>query len=276
MQTHSQPGRYGSSTPCLLHLAIPSPVTSCFPSPSRALRVEQTRPAACPATDWLRPRSWRSPRQLGVTRTRTLRPDAEPSPSSQGPLSGSTTSRSATCPRRGYSAVQPDPLSAPRTAQPTPEGSQVPRESGRKKKSLVYWVREASAGIRFPVSVVSFQQIPGAGEERVATGGSTPAGSGGGVQGNPNSWKGPPTSGVAGHGVRNNVARSAGTTWIALNIVPRGTKLRRLIRTGHHREPGRGEGSPRCEKLGHGVVRSTKTLTNNWLGFWAQSTELGA
>lgn len=170
MQTHSQSGRYGSPTPCLLHLAIPSPVTSCFPSPSRALRVEQTRPAACPATGWLRPRSWRSPRQLGVTRTRTLRPDAQPSPVSPGPQSGSTTSCSATCLLRGYSAVQPDPLSAPRTAQPTPEGSQIPRESGReKKKSLVYWVREASAGIRFPVSVVSFQQIPGAGEERVAT-----------------------------------------------------------------------------------------------------------
>lgn len=138
MQTHSQSGRYGSPTPCLLHLAIPSPVTSCFPSPSRALRVEQTRPAACPATGWLRPRSWRSPRQLGVTRTRTLRPDAQPSPASPGPQSGSTTSCSATCPLRGYSAVQPDPLSAPRTAQPTPEGSQVPRESGREKKNLLF------------------------------------------------------------------------------------------------------------------------------------------
>lgn len=250
MQTHSQSGRYGSPTPCLLHLAIPSPVTSCFPSPSRALRVEQTRPAACPATGWLRPRSWRSPRQLGVTRTRTLRPDAQPSPASPGPQSGSTTSCSATYPLRGYSAVQPDPLSAPRTAQPTPEGSQVPRESGREKKISCLLGQRGLSWDSLPCFCGFFSADSWGWRRKGGNRGSTPAGSGGGVQGNPNSWKGPPTSEVAGHGVRNNVARSAGTTWIALNTVPQGTKLRRLIRTGHHREPGRGEGSPRCEKLG--------------------------
>lgn len=34
--------------------------------------------------------------------------------------------------------MQPDPLSAPKTAQLTPAGSQVPRESGRKEKNLLF------------------------------------------------------------------------------------------------------------------------------------------
>lgn len=173
------------------------PVTSCLPSPSRALRVEQTHPAACPATGWLRPRSWRSPRQLGVTRTRTQRPNAQPSPESPGPLSGPTTSPLLWRLVLSGDTAQSNqtPLSAPRTAQPTPAGSQVPRESGRKKKNLLFTGPErpqlgfASLFLRFLFS--RFLRLKGKGWQSV-----DPPGQGVGVvQGNPSSWKGPPTAG---------------------------------------------------------------------------------
>lgn len=176
--------RVTNSLPSSTWPAIPSPVTSCLPSPSRELRVEQTRPAACPATGWLRPRSWRSPRQLGITRTRTPRPDALPSPASPGPLSGPTTSCSCDLSPPGIQRNPTRPTQCYKDIAAHSRG--IPSPQGKwpgEKKSLVYWAREASAGIRFPISAVSFQQIPGAGEERVATGGSTRAGSGGGAGG---------------------------------------------------------------------------------------------
>lgn len=95
----------------------------------------------------------------------------------------------------------------------------------------------------------------------MATGESTLTGSRGVVQGNPNSWKGSPIAGEAGLESETTWPR-AQTTGIALNTVPRGTKRRRLIRTGHHRESGRGEGSPRGKKLGR-----TKTLAHSPQGF---------
>lgn len=144
-------------------------MTSCLPSPSRAPRIEQTRPAACPATGWLRPRSWRSPRQLGVTRTRTLRPNALPSPESPGPLSGPTTSPKLLRLVPSGDTAQSDQTHSvlQRQRNPLPWDPRSPEKVAGKKKSLVYWATEASAGIRFPISAVSFQQIPGAGGERV-------------------------------------------------------------------------------------------------------------
>lgn len=60
---------------------------------------------------------------------------------------------------------------------PLPRDPRSPGKVAGKKKSLVYWAREASAGIRFPISAVSFQQIPEAEGERVAIRGSTGTGS---------------------------------------------------------------------------------------------------
>lgn len=131
-------GGTGHQLPALLYLAIPSPVTSCLPSPSRALRVEQTRPAACPATGWLRPRSWRSPRQLGVTRTRTLRPDALPSPASPGPLSGPTTSCSCDLSLPGIQRNPIRPTQCSEDSAAHSRGISSPREGGRKKKNLLF------------------------------------------------------------------------------------------------------------------------------------------
>lgn len=158
-----------------------------------------------------------------------------------------------------------------RQRNPLPRDPRSPEKVAGKKKSLVYWAIEASAGIRFPISAVSFQQIPGAGGERV-----DPPGREWGCGSRDSEFA--ERSPDCGRGrTRNQQQRGQECTDHRDHIkYCTGTKLRRLIRTGHHREPGRWEGSPRCKKLGRGVVRSTNTLANSRQRLWTQSTELGA
>lgn len=110
-------------------------------------------------------RRWRSPRQLGVTRTstpETRRPALPPRPLGPGQAQQALPSRCAAAPP-GLRRLPTRPRCVAHLSR-----SPQPWEKAAGK-SLVYWVGVILGWIRFPISAVPLLLIPGTGEERGAT-----------------------------------------------------------------------------------------------------------
>ena len=169
-QANKQPGRYLPSPCALPYLATPWPATSRLPfpprPPSRALRAESTRPAARPATGWLRPRSAGDPPSNSASgELAPRRPGAQP------------------CLRVPWAPARPNthsflgapwPLWASRACQLGPAAAahlprrpQPQREGGREISCLLG--RGDPRLDSLPHFYSSFLPIPDARGERVAT-----------------------------------------------------------------------------------------------------------
>ena len=156
-QANKQPGRYLPSPCALPYLATPWPATSRLPFPprpaSRALRGESPRPAARPATGWLRPRSAGDPPSNSASgELAPRRPGAQPCLRVPWPPPGPTTTPFSV--RRGPSGPPALANWAP-LRQPTSRAARSP--SGKvAEKSLVYWAVAIPGWIHFPISTVPF------------------------------------------------------------------------------------------------------------------------